>query len=75
MFGERFFRTWELYLAISEASFRTGMYVNYQLQLTKRIDSLPFTRDYMVSQKAVTGQTTHLTPEWATTVVGVPAYR
>ena len=48
MFGERFFRTWDLYLAISEASFRTGIYVNYQLQLTKRIDSLPFTRDYMV---------------------------
>ena len=47
MFGERFFRIWELYLAISEASFRTGIYVNYQVQLTKRIDLLPFTRDYM----------------------------
>ena len=47
MFGERFFRLWDLYLAMSEASFRAGIYVNYQVQLTKQIDSLPFTRDYM----------------------------
>jgi cyclopropane-fatty-acyl-phospholipid synthase len=47
MFGERFFRVWDFYLAISEASFRAGIYVNFQVQLTKAIDSLPFTRDYM----------------------------
>ena len=47
IFGERFFRTWEFYLAISEASFRAGIYVNFQVQLTKGIDTLPFTRDYM----------------------------
>ena len=47
LFGERFFRVWDFYLAVSEASFRAGIYVNYQVQLTKRIDSLPFTRDYM----------------------------
>jgi cyclopropane-fatty-acyl-phospholipid synthase len=47
MFGERFFRVWDFYLALSEASFRAGIYVNYQVQLTKGIDSLPFTRDYM----------------------------
>ena len=47
MFGERFFRVWDFYLAISEASFRAGIYVNYQVQLTKGINSLPFTRDYM----------------------------
>ena len=47
MRGERFFRIWEFYLAISEASFRVGIYVNYQVQLVKRIDALPFTRDYM----------------------------
>ncbi len=47
MFGERFFRVWDFYLAISEASFRAGIYVNYQIQLTKEINSLPFNRDYM----------------------------
>jgi cyclopropane-fatty-acyl-phospholipid synthase len=47
MFGERFCRIWEFYLAISEASFRAGVYVNYQVQLAKTIGSLPFTRDYM----------------------------
>ena len=47
MFGERFFRIWDFYLAMSEASFCAGIYVNYQVQLAKKIDSLPFTRDYM----------------------------
>ena len=46
-FDERFFRLWHFYLALSEASFRAGIYVNYQVQLAKRIDALPFTRDYM----------------------------
>lgn len=50
MFDERFYRVWDFYLAVSEASFRTGLYVNYQFQLCKKIDSLPFTRDYMNSE-------------------------
>jgi cyclopropane-fatty-acyl-phospholipid synthase len=47
-FGERFFRMWDFYLAISEASFRAGIYVNYQIQLAKAVDALPYTRDYMI---------------------------
>lgn len=45
--GERFVRMWEAYLAGSEAAFRWHRLVVYQIQLTKRVDTLPLTRDYM----------------------------
>jgi cyclopropane-fatty-acyl-phospholipid synthase len=47
LYDERFCRMWEFYLAGSEASFRYGTSVVYQLQLAKRIDAVPITRDYM----------------------------
>jgi cyclopropane-fatty-acyl-phospholipid synthase len=48
LYDERFCRMWEYYLAISEASFRIGAHMNFQLQLAKRVDSAPMTRDYML---------------------------
>ena len=47
LYDERFCRMWEFYLAGSEASFRYGTSVVYQLQLAKRVDAVPITRDYM----------------------------
>jgi cyclopropane-fatty-acyl-phospholipid synthase len=47
IYDERFCRMWEFYLAGSETSFRHEGMVNFQLQLTKKIDALPLTRDYM----------------------------
>lgn len=47
MYDERFARMWEFYLAASEASFRYDGLVVFQLQLAKRLDTLPMTRDYM----------------------------
>ena len=44
---ERFLRMWELYLAGSEAAFRHGGMVVFQIQLAKRVDALPLTRNYM----------------------------
>ncbi|MFY9658765.1 MAG: cyclopropane-fatty-acyl-phospholipid synthase family protein [Methylocystis sp.] len=44
---ERFCRMWEFYLAISEASFRLGITVIFQIQLVKKVDALPLTRDYI----------------------------
>jgi cyclopropane-fatty-acyl-phospholipid synthase len=38
---------WEFYLAGSEAAFRYQGLVVFQVQLVKRIDALPLTRDYM----------------------------
>jgi cyclopropane-fatty-acyl-phospholipid synthase len=39
---------WELYLKASEHSFRHQEQMVFQMQLTKGIDVLPVTRDYMV---------------------------
>jgi cyclopropane-fatty-acyl-phospholipid synthase len=47
MLGERFCRMWEFYLAACEAGFRNGRLMVFQLQLAKRIDAVPRTRDYI----------------------------
>ncbi len=45
--GERFCRMWEFYLAGSEAAFRYQNLVVFQIQLAKRLDAIPLTRDYL----------------------------
>ncbi|MCC2657458.1 MAG: SAM-dependent methyltransferase [Panacagrimonas sp.] len=45
--GERFCRIWEFYLQGSEASFRQGGLVVFQLQMGREINRLPMTRDYL----------------------------
>lgn len=47
LYGERFCRMWELYLAGSECAFRCEGFVVFQIQLAKKLDSAPLTRDYM----------------------------
>jgi cyclopropane-fatty-acyl-phospholipid synthase len=47
LYDERFCRMWEFYLASSEIAFRYGGHMVFQLQLTKKVDALPLTRDYM----------------------------
>jgi cyclopropane-fatty-acyl-phospholipid synthase len=44
---EAFCRMWEYYLASSETAFRFQKLVVFQIQLAKRIDTLPITRDYI----------------------------
>jgi len=44
---ETFCRMWEFYLAASEAAFRHQGLVVFQVQLAKRVNALPITRDYM----------------------------
>ncbi|MGE0626552.1 MAG: class I SAM-dependent methyltransferase [Hyphomicrobiaceae bacterium] len=46
---EEFARMWEFYLAGSEAGFRHQGLVVFQLQLVKRVDALPITRDYITA--------------------------
>jgi len=48
LYDDRFCRMWEFYLACSEIAFRYFGFMNFQIQLTKRVDALPITRDYMV---------------------------
>jgi cyclopropane-fatty-acyl-phospholipid synthase len=45
--GETFCRMWEFYLAGAEAAFRHYGLIVFQIQMVKRIDALPITRDYM----------------------------
>jgi cyclopropane-fatty-acyl-phospholipid synthase len=51
LYDERFCRMWEFYLAGCEASFRYGGLVNFQIQLSKRVDTVPLTRDYIVDRE------------------------
>ncbi|MEI9963443.1 MAG: cyclopropane-fatty-acyl-phospholipid synthase family protein [Caulobacteraceae bacterium] len=48
IYDERFCRMWDFYLACSELGFRYGDNMNFQIQLAKRVDVVPMTRDYMV---------------------------
>ena len=52
VYEERFCRMWEYYLASSEAAFRYGGQVNFQIQLAKRQDAVPLTRDYIAEWEA-----------------------
>ncbi|HEY5085173.1 MAG TPA: class I SAM-dependent methyltransferase, partial [Rhizomicrobium sp.] len=47
LYDERFCRMWEFYLAGAEMAFRHENQVVFQIQMAKRVDSLPLTRDYM----------------------------
>jgi cyclopropane-fatty-acyl-phospholipid synthase len=47
--GQRFCRMWEFYLAGAEAAFRYQQLMVFQLQLIKRVDALPITREYMLA--------------------------
>lgn len=47
MYDDRFCRMWEFYLAVSEVAFRELGQMVFQLQLTKKPDAVPLTRDYL----------------------------
>jgi cyclopropane-fatty-acyl-phospholipid synthase len=48
MYDERFCRMWEYYLASAELAFRWGDQMVFQMQLARRVDAVPITRDYML---------------------------
>lgn len=48
LYDERFCRMFEFYLVGSELAFRRLGHMNWQIQLTKEIATLPLARDYMV---------------------------
>jgi cyclopropane-fatty-acyl-phospholipid synthase len=49
LYDERFVRMWRWYLLSMEASFAVGRLLVYQVQLGKRLDAAPITRDYLYS--------------------------
>lgn len=48
IYDERFCRMFEFYLIGSELAFRRMGHMNWQIQLTKNVDTLPLARDYMI---------------------------
>lgn len=52
LYDERFCRMWEFYLAGCEIGFRYGGLMVFQIQLAKRQDAVPLTRDYIGAREA-----------------------
>jgi cyclopropane-fatty-acyl-phospholipid synthase len=52
IYDQRFVRMWEFYLAAAEMAFREQAMMVFQIQLTKRQDVVPMTRDYIAQETA-----------------------
>jgi cyclopropane-fatty-acyl-phospholipid synthase len=52
LYDERFCRMWEFYLAASECAFRYEQVVVFQIQLAKKVDTVPLTRMYIGIKEA-----------------------
>jgi len=52
LYDARFLRMWEFYLAASEMAFRRQNMMVFQIQLAKRQNVVPITRDYIVREEA-----------------------
>jgi cyclopropane-fatty-acyl-phospholipid synthase len=53
LYDERFCRMWEFYLAACECGFRHAGLMVFQIQLAKRQDAVPLTRDYIGTREAL----------------------
>lgn len=51
IYDERFCRMWRFYLIASEVAFRQNGHVVFQVQLAKKQDAVPLTRDYLMTRK------------------------
>ena len=61
LYDARFRRMWEFYLASAEMGFRYGGHMIFQIQVAKRVDALPITRDYMLEASAAASRSTSAT--------------
>jgi len=48
LYDERFCRIWEFYLAVSEIAFGNLDQMVFQIQLARRKETVPLTRDYIL---------------------------
>ncbi len=65
LYDERFCRMWEFYLASAEAAFRYEDLVVFQIQLSKRNDVIPVTRDYIGQHEKAAAQSSEADLEGA----------
>lgn len=47
LYDERFCLMWEFFLATAEGAFHYGFHVNFHIQMSKKLETVPLTRDYM----------------------------
>jgi cyclopropane-fatty-acyl-phospholipid synthase len=59
IYDERFCRMWDFYLAGSEAAFRSGAMMVFQIQLARSLEAAPLTRDYMFDAEAALNAARH----------------
>jgi len=52
LYDSRFVRMWEFYLAAAEMAFREQAMMVFQIQLAKRQDVVPMTRDYIAREES-----------------------
>ena len=55
LYDDRFVRMWRFYLAACEQTFRHSRQAVFQVQLSRRIDAVPLTRDYLYPQQEKAG--------------------
>jgi cyclopropane-fatty-acyl-phospholipid synthase len=75
LYDERFFRMWEFYLVFCEIGFRRRTNMVFQMQLTRRINALPTTRDYMVDIERQAEAATLSTATLLSTVISASPLR
>ncbi len=51
LYDERFCRMWRFYLLACEATFRYDLQAVFQIQITRQIDALPITRNYIYPEQ------------------------
>jgi cyclopropane-fatty-acyl-phospholipid synthase len=56
LFGERFCRMWDFFLSSGDPEFRYLSTMVFQMQLSREIDAVPFTRDYIVDRERQAAQ-------------------
>jgi cyclopropane-fatty-acyl-phospholipid synthase len=52
LYDDRFCRMWRYYLASSEMTFRHHRQCVFQMQLSRKLETVPMTRDYIYNEKA-----------------------
>ncbi len=51
IYDEKFCRMWRFYLIVSELAFRCNNHVVFQIQVARKQDAVPLTRDYLLDDK------------------------
>jgi len=62
LYDDRFYRMWEFYLVLCEVGFRRRTNIVFQMQIARRLDRLPITRDYMVEAEDRAVRNAHCPP-------------